>query len=131
MPRYLVAYGKLKLEGGEVTLTDTYFGAYEPEDSERAEAQARACVNAYSLAARSFSLPRIVELQPDETVVDGLYTAAEKFEALVADQAVKDRLKTNTEAAVARGAFGAPTFFVEGEMFFGQDRLDFVEEALA
>lgn len=54
-----------------------------------------------------------------------------EFEALVADQAVKDRLKTNTEAAVARGAFGAPTFFVEGEMFFGQDRLDFVEEALA
>lgn len=43
----------------------------------------------------------------------------------------KDRLKTNTESAVARGAFGAPTFFVEDEMFFGQDRLDFIEEALA
>lgn len=42
----------------------------------------------------------------------------------------KDRLKTNTEGAVARGAFGAPTFFVEDEMFFGQDRLDFIEEAL-
>lgn len=41
----------------------------------------------------------------------------------------KDRLKTNTESAVARGAFGAPTFFVGDEMFFGQDRLDFVEEA--
>lgn len=41
----------------------------------------------------------------------------------------KDRLKTNTETAVARGAFGAPTFFVGDEMFFGQDRLDFVEEA--
>ena len=37
----------------------------------------------------------------------------------------------NTEEAVARGAFGAPTFFVGEEMFFGQDRLDFVEEALA
>ena len=34
------------------------------------------------------------------------------------------------EEAVARGVFGAPTFFVNGEMFFGQDRLDFVEEAL-
>ena len=42
----------------------------------------------------------------------------------------KDRLKANTEGAVARGAFGAPTFFVEDEMFFGQDRLDFIEEAL-
>ena len=43
---------------------------------------------------------------------------------------VKSRLRENTEAAVKRGVFGAPTFFVDGEMFFGQDRLDFVEEAL-
>jgi 2-hydroxychromene-2-carboxylate isomerase len=43
---------------------------------------------------------------------------------------VKEKLKANTEAAVARGVFGAPTFFVDGEMFFGQDRLDFVEERL-
>jgi 2-hydroxychromene-2-carboxylate isomerase len=32
--------------------------------------------------------------------------------------------------AVARGAFGAPTFFVGDEMFFGNDRLDFVERTL-
>lgn len=43
---------------------------------------------------------------------------------------VKEKLKANTEGAVARGVFGAPTFFVDGEMFFGQDRLDFVEEKL-
>lgn len=43
---------------------------------------------------------------------------------------VKERLKANTEVAVARGVFGAPSFFVQGELFFGQDRLDFVEEAL-
>jgi len=49
---------------------------------------------------------------------------------LAQDQAVKDRLKATTEEAVARGVFGAPTFFVGEEMFFGQDRLDFVEEAL-
>ncbi len=45
--------------------------------------------------------------------------------------AVKDRLKANTEHAIARGAFGAPTFFVGDEMFWGQDRLQFVEAALA
>lgn len=50
--------------------------------------------------------------------------------SLTEDQSVKDELRTNTEEAVRRGAFGAPTFFVGGEMFFGQDRLDFVEEAL-
>jgi 2-hydroxychromene-2-carboxylate isomerase len=36
-----------------------------------------------------------------------------------------------TEEAVTRGVFGAPTFFVGGQMHFGQDRLDFVREALA
>ncbi|HBM23322.1 MAG TPA: disulfide bond formation protein DsbA, partial [Alcanivorax sp.] len=49
---------------------------------------------------------------------------------LAQDQAVKDNLKATTEEAVERGVFGAPTFFVGEEMFFGQDRLDFVEEAL-
>jgi 2-hydroxychromene-2-carboxylate isomerase len=56
---------------------------------------------------------------------------AEAFMALVADPEVKARLVATTEEAVARGAFGAPTFFVGETMFFGQDRLDFVREALA
>jgi 2-hydroxychromene-2-carboxylate isomerase len=50
--------------------------------------------------------------------------------ARIAEDGVKQKLKALTEAAVARGVFGAPTFFVNGEMFFGQDRLDFVEDAL-
>lgn len=45
-------------------------------------------------------------------------------------QAIKDALKANTDEAVERGVFGAPTFFVGEEMFFGNDRLDFVREAL-
>jgi 2-hydroxychromene-2-carboxylate isomerase len=52
------------------------------------------------------------------------------FMARIERAEVKERLKANTESAVARGVFGAPTFFVNGEMFFGQDRLDFVEETL-
>jgi len=50
--------------------------------------------------------------------------------ALTADPEVKERLKTVTGEAVQRGVFGAPTFFVGGEMYWGQDRLDWVEEAL-
>ena len=50
--------------------------------------------------------------------------------ALASQPEVKETLKANTERAVARGAFGAPTFFVGEEMFFGQDRLDFVIDAL-
>ena len=47
------------------------------------------------------------------------------------DQDVKDKLAENTAMSVERGAFGSPTFFVGGDMFFGKDRLDQVEEALA
>ena len=39
-------------------------------------------------------------------------------------------MKENTDTAMARGAFGSPTFFVGEEMFFGHDRLDYAEEAL-
>lgn len=56
------------------------------------------------------------------------FDPAELF-ALAEDPAAKERLKSATEAAVARGVFGAPTFFVGAEMFFGQDRLDWVEAA--
>ena len=55
---------------------------------------------------------------------------AERIFALVGEQEIKDKLKANSDDAVARGVFGAPTFFVGDEMFFGQDRLDFVAEAL-
>jgi 2-hydroxychromene-2-carboxylate isomerase len=56
---------------------------------------------------------------------------ADDFRVLIEREDVKEALKATTEAAVARGVFGAPTFFVGEEMFFGQDRMDFVEEALA
>jgi 2-hydroxychromene-2-carboxylate isomerase len=49
----------------------------------------------------------------------------------IAEDRVKQTLKSWTEAAVQRGVFGAPSFFVGDEMFFGQDRLDFVEDALS
>ena len=51
--------------------------------------------------------------------------------AATQDPAVKEALKAATEAAVRRGVFGAPTLFVGDEMFFGQDRVQFVEERLA
>lgn len=51
--------------------------------------------------------------------------------ALAAEPEVKQALIRNTEEAVSRGVFGAPTFFVGNAMFWGQDRMDFVAEALA
>ena len=51
--------------------------------------------------------------------------------ALAADPEVKAKLIDVTDSAVTRGVFGAPTMFVGGDMFFGQDRMDFVREALS
>lgn len=48
---------------------------------------------------------------------------------LAQDDAVKAELAASTESAVARGAFGVPTFFLGGEMWFGKDRLRDVVEA--
>jgi 2-hydroxychromene-2-carboxylate isomerase len=55
---------------------------------------------------------------------------ADKLIALTQEQHIKGALIASTEEAVARGAFGAPTMFVGDEMFFGQDRIDFIEERL-
>lgn len=55
---------------------------------------------------------------------------AKKLLAMAEMQEVKDRLRANTENAVERGAFGSPTFFVGGEIYFGKDRLPEVEEAI-
>ena len=49
---------------------------------------------------------------------------------LIQTDAIKDKLKQNTQAMADRGAFGVPTFFVGEEMFFGKERLDQVEEEL-
>jgi 2-hydroxychromene-2-carboxylate isomerase len=50
--------------------------------------------------------------------------------AAIDQPAIKDRLRANTDEAVARGAFGAPTMVVGDELFWGNDRLHFVEAAL-
>jgi len=71
--------------------------------------------------------------QPAElaAVLAPLGITPEAFLALVGDPGVKAALIAATDEAVARGVFGAPTCFVRGQMHFGQDRLEFVREALA
>lgn len=67
-------------------------------------------ITAATLAQAGLDAPALFELSQDSTV--------------------KAELISRTEAAVARGLFGAPTMFLGDEMYFGQDRLDFIEEAL-
>jgi 2-hydroxychromene-2-carboxylate isomerase len=63
-------------------------------------------------------------------VLEGAGLDPVHFRNRIASQDVKDKLKSTTEEAVARGVFGAPTSFVGDQMFFGNDRLVFVESAL-
>jgi len=56
---------------------------------------------------------------------------ADRLFELVQTQEVKDELMAETQRAVERGTFGSPTFFVDGEIYFGKDRLRDVEEAIA
>jgi len=55
----------------------------------------------------------------------------EAFTAAIATPEIKDRLKQETDAAVARGMFGAPYFMVDGEPFWGADRLPQIDKWLA
>ena len=92
----------------------------------RLEAYLQAVFDAIWVDGRNMSDPA--------TVADVLQTVgldAAELMALAADPQVKDRLRLQTEAAVARGVFGAPAMFVDGILYWGQDRLDFVREALS
>ncbi len=68
----------------------------------------------------------VIRAALDESGLDGAAILAR-----AEDAAVKQRLIANTEASVARGTFGSPTFFVGDEMWFGKDRLRDVEDAIA
>ena len=87
-----------------------------------------AIFNAMWAQPRDMAQPAEVAAVLAPLAADGL--TADAFMALVADADVKAGLIKNTDEAVARGVFGAPTCFVGPAMYFGQDRLDFVREAL-
>jgi 2-hydroxychromene-2-carboxylate isomerase len=71
------------------------------------------------------------KMDDPETALKALTSSgldAKKLFARAGDAAVKAKLIENTQVAVARGAFGSPTFFVGNEMFFGKEQLRDVEE---
>lgn len=78
-----------------------------------------------------FEKPRnLNDLQEIAAVLEGAGFSPMDVLALTQNDKVKQKLRANTDEAVARGVFGAPTFFVGEEMFWGQDRLHFVDLAL-
>ena len=55
----------------------------------------------------------------------------EEFKQFIASQEAKDLLIKNTDELIKRGGFGSPTFFYKEKMFFGNDRLHLLEEAIS
>jgi carboxymethylenebutenolidase len=70
----------------------------------------------------------------DEAVLAELLRECELPTSRIEDahsQAAHERYEANTEQAIAAGVFGAPSYVIDGEIFWGQDRLDFVDRRLA
>ncbi len=73
----------------------------------------------------------IADLGDLRDLIDTAGFDADKLLALADTNAVIERFEGATQAAIRRGVFGSPTYFWRGEMFFGQDRLDFLDRAIA
>lgn len=99
-------------------------GAVGLSGDPRFEAYCDACFRGVWVDGRDMAQPSEIAAAVGDVV------GAEELMALAADPANKATLKANTDGAVARGVFGAPSFFVGDRLFFGQDRLDWVEKAL-
>jgi 2-hydroxychromene-2-carboxylate isomerase len=104
--RLIVAAGRIYGEDAIATLAIPIYAAYWADD-------------------RDISDPAELQKIADHAGFDGA-----KLIAAIDDPETKAQLKANTDEAVSRGAFGAPSFFVGPKLFWGNDRLHFVEEAL-
>jgi 2-hydroxychromene-2-carboxylate isomerase len=100
-------------------------GAVAAQHAERFAEYHRAIYPAFWVDGANLGEPEVIR-----AVLDKAGLNADLILARIEEPDVKEQLRLNTEEAVRRGVFGAPTFFVGEEMFWGNDRLMFVEEAL-
>ena len=96
------------------------------QDCAKAREFAHAVFRAYWVDGRDIGeLPVVLEIAGTLGIDIDAYTAA------IATPEIKDRLKQETDAAIAKGMFGAPYFMVDGEPFWGADRLPQIDKWLA
>lgn len=98
----------------------------DAQDANAARALAKALYRAYFVDDRDISSPAVTA-----EVAVTLGHAPEAVLAGISDPAIKDRVRSETEAAIARGVFGSPYVVVDGEPFWGVDRFDQLERWLA
>ena len=98
----------------------------EQTDAALAKSLAQALFHAHWGEGHDLSAPEAVA-----EVAAGLGIERDDLLSAVADQRVKDRLKAQTQTAIERGVFGSPFIFVDGEPFWGADRLPQIEAWLS
>jgi 2-hydroxychromene-2-carboxylate isomerase len=98
----------------------------DAQDQAAAKSLARQIYRAHWCEGRDMSAPESIA---GEAAAIGLDRAA--VIAAMRDDRVKGMLRERVEASIARGVFGCPTFIVDGEMFWGADRLEQVERWIA
>ena len=97
-------------------------------------AEEHGCISAYSRAVFDRYWGDLEDISQDDVlrpIAQGVGMRWDEFSQKIQDPAYKSRLRTNTDELIARGGFGSPTMFVDGDdMYFGNDRLPLVERAL-
>ena len=96
------------------------------QDPAKARALARALYDAYFQDGVNISNPADTVAVAAKLGIEGNALAA-----ALNDPAVKDKLKSEVDAAIERGVFGSPLIFVDGEPFWGVDRFDQIDRWLA
>jgi 2-hydroxychromene-2-carboxylate isomerase len=97
------------------------------------DAKAKAHYLAFVEAAFAAYFTQDRDISQDEVLGDlcnGVGIDVKDFLEGITQPTIKEQLKANTDEAIARGAFGVPTFFVADDMYFGNDRLELVKAAL-
>ena len=102
-------------------------GVFVAEEHDRVSAYVRGVFQTYWRELSDISQDDVLARVVDRVGLD----KGEFFEKIARPE-YKDRLRANTDELIQRGGYGSPTFYVDGDdMYFGQDRLVLVEEALA
>jgi 2-hydroxychromene-2-carboxylate isomerase len=109
-----------------VKVVNTLRGAYVAEEYGRIAQYSHRAFESFWVEGRDIGSPEVIAEIAREAGLDG----AEMLEKINQPQ-YKEKLRAATQELIDRGGFGSPTFFVDGNLFFGNDRLALVEFELS
>ena len=95
------------------------------DDQESLQRFTAAAFDAYFGEGRNIDDPEVLVSVANSIGLEGSAVVSH-----TADQVIKDRLRANTDEAISRGAYGSPSMFVNDQLYFGNDQLPLVAQAL-